>query len=104
MDTKYELNSKSISDKIDTLTYKLYKIEKKIKNLETYNMNKWHMIYEPILHSDIDDYFIIYKNYEEYYDKLLESKKYNKLMIYKNKIETEISFYYKELNKLEPMY
>lgn len=62
------------------------------------------MIYEPMLHSDVKDKYIKYKTYDEYYDKLLDSNKYKKLMERKNVIETEINFCYREVNRLEPMY
>ncbi len=89
------------SDKIDALSYNLYKIEKKIRKMEDNSKDKWMMIYEPILHSDIDDNLIKFKTFDEYYIYTISKNKYKKLMNTKNIIETELHFLYNQLKASE---
>jgi hypothetical protein len=90
------------SDKIDDLTYKLYKIEMKLRKIEDHSKDKWNIIYEPLLHSDIDDRYIRFRTYDEYYIYTINKNKYKKLMDSKNVIETELHFLYNQLKELEP--
>ena len=89
-----------INDKIDYLTHKLYKVEKSIRNYEDRSRIIWENKYEPMLHSDIDDSYILYKTYDEYYLHVLDSRKYRNLINKKNIIEIELGFCYKHIEDI----
>ena len=84
----------NINNKIDTLTYNLYKIEQKILKFEKLARERWYNIYEPLLHSDINDNLIKYKTLDEYYMHAISKNKYRDLINNKYIIETELHFIY----------
>jgi len=88
------------NDEIDELTYKLYKNEKKIRKIEDIARNRWVMIYEPILHSNINDSRIKYNSEEEYMNHCLDRKQYRDLMDKQVIINTKLSFCYKQVEKI----
>ena len=90
-----------ISNKIDKLSYDLYKIEIKIRKIEDNAKNKWDMIYEPMLHSIIDDNFIRFKTFDEYYIYTINKNKYKRMMNNKTIVETELHFYYSLVKEYE---
>ena len=90
------------SDKIDKLTYKLYKIEKKIRNMEELARQRWEDIYDHHSHSrDYDD--IKYKTMDDYYEHVISTPRYNRLMNEKMLIESELNFCHNQINQINNM-
>ena len=88
------------TDKIDNLTYKLYKTEQQILNMEEMARQRWSEIYEPRIHTR--DY-IKYRTLDEYYNHVICSRRYHKLINKKMLIESELGFCHKHINEINNM-
>ena len=89
-----------MTNKIDDLTYKLYEVEQKILNMEELARQRWQDKYEPQIYSR--DY-IKYQSMDDYYEHVIGTPRYKRLINEKMLIESELSFCYKHIDDLNNM-
>jgi len=84
--------------KIDNLSRRLYKINKKLSEYDEINSDEFNRYYF------ISTTKRTIKNDTDYYNYMLDDKKYKKLMNKKLLIETELDYCNRTINNMESMF